>query len=64
MEDTLMKKKFIREGGEWVGLVYDTQRELKAQWEEETHMWVGDCWIYMSEWSPTLDATENSEWLI
>ena len=49
MEDTLMKKKFIRQGGEWVGLVHDTQRELKAQREKETHMWVEDCWIYVSE---------------
>ena len=43
---------------ERVRLIHDSQRGFETHRVVETHMWGGDCWVYMS---PTLNNDERNE---
>ena len=49
MDDAIVKEKSPLGEGKRVGLISGPQRGLEAHKEAETHMWGGDCWVYMCE---------------
>ena len=53
------KQTFISEGKIVLEVISEGEIVLETHREAETHKWGGDCWVYMCEWSLTLNNDEK-----